>query len=108
MRCIGNVDPRLTGAFTESNVAVVRRLVYEKLIGRFVVANVDIEISIVIHIHQRDAGRPRITTVDILTDQIGNVLELKVFLGLKIDRVSARSIRQKKIWPIIIVQITCG
>ena len=79
-----------------------RAVIDKKLVGRIVVANVQIQIAVAVKINRRSAGTPRFAPVN--AGLLGHFLKLKIVF-LEKQTVLVRAVDQKKIRPAVAVEI---
>ena len=77
-------------------------VVDEKLVGRVVVANVQVQIAVAVEIDRRRAGTPRIAPVN--PGLLGHVLKAEIGF-LEKQAVLVRAVDQKQIWPAVAIEV---
>ncbi len=79
-------------------------IIYPEVIGRVVIADMNVEVSVGVDIHEGWPGRPRSGRLDSRLG--GGVDKPEGFLGLEIDSIFGRPPGQKEIWPAISIEIS--
>ena len=92
------VHAELLGFFSKRAITVVD----EQVVGRIEIANVDIQIAIVVNVGHRRAGTPSVTRIQL--GAISDIFELQR-TGLAVEPILPRSAGKKNVRPTIVIHV---